>query len=255
MIYLDVIFGLNFAVDLLLLAAANRITGYPCGLARCAAGAALGGIYGAACLLPGMGFLGGGFWRIVFLAVMGLIAYGFDRSAVRRIGVFILLSMALGGAASAMENNNGLTLVLCLGILGLICAVGFPRGKTGRQYAALTLCHGGKSLEVTALLDTGNTLLDPATGRQVIVVGPQIALELLGLTQEQLSSPVQTVALGKIPGLRLIPYRAVGTASAMLLGIRLEEVRMGKERKDVVVAFAPNSLGNEGYQALAGGTI
>lgn len=255
MIYLDVVFGLNFLVDLLLLMAANRIAGFAGGFGRCCLGGLLGGAYGAACLLPGFSFLGGGFWRIVFLWAMAVAAYGMNRSAVRRCGAFILLSLALGGAAASVGKNDTASLVLCTGVLGLVCAIGFPRNWRAQQFVQVTVRLGGITRAMTALLDTGNALRDPLTGKQVLVVGPQIADDLLGLTEQQLLEPVQTVADGCIPGLRLIPYRTVGTASAMLLAIRPDEVRIGAERRDIMLAFAPNSIGNEGYEALAGGMI
>ena len=100
--------------------------------------------------------------------------------------------------------------------------------------------------------DTGNLLRDPITGRQVLVVGGDVALELTGLTQEQLRSPVESI--GALPGLRLIPYRNVGNSSGFLLALRLQNVKIGKWKGSTLVAFAPEGLSSEGaYQALTGG--
>ena len=57
-IYLDLAVILNFIVDFLLLLGTNRLAGFPLDARRCALAAALGGVYGGACLIPGFSFLG-----------------------------------------------------------------------------------------------------------------------------------------------------------------------------------------------------
>ena len=69
--YLDVLGALNFGVDLLLLLATNRLAGYPTALGRLVPAAVIGGVYGCACILPGLYFLAGTVWRMVFLGIMG----------------------------------------------------------------------------------------------------------------------------------------------------------------------------------------
>ena len=95
-VYLDVVILLNFLVDFFLLLGTNRLAGYPACIGRAAAAAALGGIYGGLCLIPGFGFLGNTFWRTVSLGLMGILAFGVDRGTLRRCVLFVLLSMALG---------------------------------------------------------------------------------------------------------------------------------------------------------------
>ena len=115
------------------------------------------------------------------------------------------------------------------------------------------LAYGDKHLHITALQDTGNTLRDPVTGRDVLVVGADVASELIGLTPHQLQSPVESV--GVLPGLRLIPYHSVGTRSFML-AMRLQNVKIGTWQGSSLVAFAPEGLSSEGtYQALTGGLV
>lgn len=251
--YLDLVVMLNFAVDFLLLMGTNSLAGFPKAPGRSAAAAAVGGIYGGVCLLPSFRFLGGTVWRIVFLGIMAVIAFGWNRSAVRRGILFVFLSMALGGIALGIGNGGALALIGAAAGVALLCAVGF-QGKAGSQkYSTVELQLKGKSRRMTALHDTGNTLKDPVTGRQVLVVGADAARDLLGLTPQQLASPVQTMAEAKVPGLRLIPYRAVGNPCGMLLAMKMDEVRIDGVRKDMIVAFAPQRLGYDGVDALAGG--
>lgn len=255
-VYVDLVMGLNFLVDFLLLLGTNRLSGYPSGGKRAAAAAVLGGVYSGLCLLPGFSFLGNLLWRTVSLGCMGGIAFGLDKSALKRTGVFLLLAMALGGMALSFGRGNWSSLILAAAGVWLLCRVAFGETVGGREYVPLELNWEGKTLNLTALRDTGNTLRDPITGEQVMVLSDKAAFSLTGLTREQLEHPLETLVSRPIPGLRLIPYRAVGTAGGFLLGLRLEDAKIGHRRQSVVAAFAPEGLGwGDGYQALAGGAL
>lgn len=253
-VYLDLVVLLNAGVDLCLLVGTNRLCGFPAGLRRCLAAAALGGGYAAVCLLPGWRFLGNLLWRMVALLAMGAIAFGVSRSAVRRCIVFSLLTMALGGAVMVMGSGSFWSLTGAAVGIGALCILGF-RGRVGSQsFVPVELCYGRQRASILALQDTGNTLCDPVTGQSVLIVGPQIAQQLVGLSLQQLRQPVETVASGTVPGLRLVPYRAVGQSAGMLTAIRMQDVRIGSWRGSTLVAFAPEGLDAEGtYQALTGG--
>jgi len=253
-VYIDVVIGLNFLVDFLLLLGTNRLCGYPPRPGKAALAAVLGGLYGGACLLPGFRFLGNFLWRLVSLGLMTVIAFGFTRSALRRGLVFTLLAMALGGMATGLGTGGFWPVVLSAACICILCSVGFRGRIGGANYVPVELTYGEKHLHLTALQDTGNTLRDPVTGRSVLVIGADAAQKLTGLTQQQLSSPVD--AVGALPGLRLIPYRAVGKDSGMLLAMKLPQVKIGSWQGCGIVAFAPEGLSPEGsYQALIGGTV
>ena len=96
-IYLDLLILLNFLVDALLILGTNRLSGFPTDGKRVVLAAALGGVYSGACMLSGFRFLGNILWRLVSLGGMSAVAFGWNRSTLKRCCVFILLSMALGG--------------------------------------------------------------------------------------------------------------------------------------------------------------
>jgi stage II sporulation protein GA (sporulation sigma-E factor processing peptidase) len=256
MIYLDLVFLLNFLVDFLLLLGTNRLAGFPTGWGRASLAALLGGVYAAGCLLPGFRFLGSTFWRMVMLSVLSLIAFGMNRSAFHRGAVFVLLSMALGGIASGTDSRNFSAVICCGAVLWVLCRIGF-RGQVGsREYVPVQLRLGEKSITRIALRDTGNTLKDPLTGEQVLVAGEDAAAELLGLSAHQLRHPIETLAMGEITGLRLIPYHSVGNPAGMLLAFRFHGARIGEKEADPLVAFAPERIGGgDVYQMLTGGVI
>ena len=105
-LYVDVVAGLNFLVDYLLILGTNRLSGFPPAYCRSGVAAAIGGIYGGACLLPGFSFLSSMLWRIVSLSMIAVIAFGWNRSALQRGGIFVLLSMALGGIATGFGYKS-----------------------------------------------------------------------------------------------------------------------------------------------------
>lgn len=255
-IYGDLVVCLNFLVDFLLLLGTNRLAGFPVSLGRSAAAAGLGSVYAAGCLVPGFRFLGGNLWRVVSLGGMAAVAFGWNRSALKRGGVFLLLSMALGGVALNLGRGGFFQLVLAAGLVWGLCRVAFGQTVGGRQYVPVEIARDGKRVRLTALVDSGNTLRDPITGESVLVIGREAAQKLTGLTSQQLCSPLETLAERSIPGLRLIPYRSVGQSGGMLLAMRFADVMVGKERRSRLVAFAPEGLGEGSlYQALTGGVL
>lgn len=253
-VYLDLVMILNFLVDLLLLLGTNRLSGFPSELKRLLPAALLGAVYSGACLLPGFRFLGNTLWRLVSLGLMAVLAFGWNRSALKRCGVFTLLSMALGGIAAGLGQGSFSVLLLAGAGVWLLSRVAFGGSVGGKEYVPVELSHGGHSIRLIALRDTGNTLRDPISGEQVLIIGSDAAQQLTGLTREQLQAPLETLALRPIPGLRLIPYHAVGNAGGMMLAMRFQDVRIGHKRQNQLVAFACDGLGRgEVYQALTGG--
>lgn len=252
-VYLDLVMGLNFLVDFLLLLGTDRLAGFPGNRKRLLAAAALGAVYGGACLLPGFRFLGGMLWRLVSLVLMCTLAFGWG--AWKRWGVFLILTMALGGMALQTQRGGGPVLILTAVGLWLLCRVAFGGQVGGREYVPVEISSGEKTLRLLALRDTGNQLRDPITGERVVVIGAEAAGSLTGLTQQELEDPMETLAARGIPGLRLIPYHTVGKDGGMLLGMRFPKVTVNGKTGSRIVAFAPGGMENGAYQALIGGTL
>lgn len=240
---------LNFLVDYLLLMGANRLAGFPNGPLRCALAAGISGLYGGLVLqYPALGM-----WHLGVLLLVTVAAYGISRTILRRGVLFILLRLAVCGIAS---GSRGMGLVAAAAVVGLLCLLGFGGRAYGREYIPVELCHNGKKLCLLALRDTGNTLRDPLTGQSVLVVDGYAGETLLGLRLDQLADPATAVASAAVPGLRLLPYRSIGSPQGMLAAIRLDNTKIGDFRGSALVAFAPQKLDNEGiYRALTGGNL
>lgn len=253
-VYLDLVILLNFSVDFLLLVAVGWLSGGHSVGWRVFLAAGLGSIHAGFCLLPGMYFLGNPLWRAVCLGGMSCIAFGCYRKTIYRGVLFLLLSMALGGIAQAMGKGGRASILLSALVLLGLCYLAFRDHGVRQEYLAVNICHKEKVVALTALLDTGNTLRDPITGQPVLVVDSLAAKKLLGLTEDELLHPIETISQGKHSGLRLMPYCAIGQPAGMMLCLRVDGLRIGGEVSDQIVAFAPQRIGQGyGYEALLGG--
>ena len=251
--YGHVVVLLKFLVDFLLLVGANRLCGYPPGWKKSAFAAAVGGAYAGVCMIPALYFLGNTAWRIAVLLLMAFVAYGIHKSGLRRGVIFMLLSMALTGVSLGVGQGVLWSLPAAV-ILLLMCALGFQKGANAGGFVPVELNYGNRRLTLTALHDTGNLLLDPISGRPVLIVCAKTAEKLTGLTEKQLKDPVSVMEKPPLPGLRLVPYRSIGQPCGLLLALRLQQVKIGSWCGSSLVAFAPDKLCADGaYQALTGG--
>lgn len=241
--------ALNFCVNGLLLLGTARMAGRRVSVLRLLLSSLLGAAYAVGCMTPDFRFLGTLHWRLVSLALMSFIAFG----PQMKLGcVFAVLTMALGGAA--LGADRGKLWQLPLYAVGVYLLTRYAFGPPGRRLLPVRLSGNGKQLRLTALADTGNELRDPITGQSVLVIGCEAAGQLTGLTRAQLRHPLETLTAAPLPGLRLIPYRAVGAEGGVLLAMSLPAVEVGSRRGPGLVAFAPQEFG-EDYQAIAGGMI
>ena len=253
-VYLDLVFLINSLVDLFLLLGTNRLTGFEMGFKKCIAAAAFGGLYASVCMLPGMIFLGNILWRIVSLCLMGLIAFGLNRSAAKRSAIFVLLSMALGGLVLFVGRKGVSALALSGFAILALCRFGAGKAVGARRYIPVELEWKQKKLKLIALQDTGNILTDPITGEEVMVAGSDVGEELLGISQQELKDPIAAVSSRMYSGARLIPYHSVGQPGGMLMAVRFHNAKVGNETRNPLVAFAPDVLAKgDVYRILIGG--
>ena len=114
--------------------------------------------------------------------------------------------------------------VLCYFILSLFFRRVGRHG--GGELVGLDVGLFGRTVHLTALRDTGNTLSDPATNRPVIVADYGAVKAALPVEADP-SRPVDSVkrlnAMG-VKGARLLPFRAVGTELGLLLAVRSDGV-------------------------------
>ena len=280
-IYVDTLFLLNAAVDYLLLLASARLAGEPLARLRFLLGAALGGLYAVAIFLPGLSFLARPPCRLAAAVLMVLAAFWKSQRLLRQVVIFLALSCAFGGGVLAIGLLGGRGLTLSNGVLysgmdlkivllsaaGCYGALTLLFQRTGRHTAAagelrpVRLTLGERQVSLIALVDTGNTLTDPATGRPVLVAEADCVEELLppGIrpSPADLRDPAGTLERLEDPWrrrFRLLPYRSVGVDRGLLLAVRVDQVQVGEEdRGPMLAALSPTPVSDGGgYRALLG---
>lgn len=187
----------------------------------------------------------------VAIILAGIVAFGCGVSGIRSCGMFLLLRFAVAGVLQPGWILRPWPLLMASLLVLFLSILGFP--ERDGYMVPVELSYGTNHMTLTALRDTGNTLQDPLTGKPVLILSADVAQRLTGLTLQQLRSPVE--AVGTIPGLRLIPYRSIG-GEGLLLALRLQKIRVGRQAGSGIVAFAPEVLSKEGkFQALTGGAL
>lgn len=268
-VYIDEVFLLNAIVDYLLLLSAAKLAGEPFRRLRLALGAVLGGLYAAAVFFPGLEFLAHPLCKLAAPVGMTLLAFGSSRRLLRVSLTFWGVSAAFGGGVLALQLFLGAPAVLDLKTT-LLAAAGcylfftllFRRSArhTGGELAPVRLELEGRACRITALVDTGNTLTDPATGKAVMVAEGEKLRDLFPAGECPAPAELQDPAAalerrkGESRRWRLLPYRAVGVPWALLLAVRVDRAQVGGEDYGpILVALSPTPVSDGGgYSALIG---
>jgi len=249
--YADILFLVDLSMDFLTLCLCARLTHRPISLFRALAGAALGAL-GSVLLLVTDAGRGTTFLAGLFLsAVMTAVCFGIRpaaraslRASVRwffRQYLLVWGSGAITGGCMSMLLSLGTPVYLdrgyggkpsfwpvFLGTTGAVyCLIRLLQKRMTQRTAEILVFHHGKSARCTVLVDSGNLLRDPLTGRDVILLSRD-AVAGLGL-------PVGEEAYGA--GEHLLPVPASGVHGTRLLwALRPEMLLVNGTARDALVA-------------------
>lgn len=276
-VYLDVLFAVNALMDGVTLLAAAALGGVRAGRIRWLAASALGGGYAVlVAVLPALSAL-----PVRLLAGVGLCAAAFGgKPAFGRVcALYFVVAASFAGLAAALGAATGRKLLFGAGyyvsvpfrVLLLAAAAGYAlsgvllrgdalHGPLRREVERLTICFDGREREVRLLHDTGNSLTEPASGRPALVLGRTAVDGLLGAQIRQAWAGTKDAAacLAALPPetasrFGLLPYRAVGVESGLLLYFRPDSVRRADGTVlDCVCAIGPDGIGQGAYDGLIG---
>jgi stage II sporulation protein GA (sporulation sigma-E factor processing peptidase) len=273
-IYVDRLFLVNFIIDYFLLLITGRVCGMRLRRGYIALGAALGGVYAVAVLYPGLGFLSALPIKFCCAGAMMLTAYWGEQHLFRGMAAFALLSAAFGGVAWAasmslgFDVRTGLYIPVSFKVLALsfgVCYGGilFLLNRRGqrmeREKQRLMVLLADRRVELQALVDTGNTLYDPISGRKILVVEAKALSPLFDENIAEVFCRSDTLEAfqelshqQELAGrLGLVPFSALGTKSGLLLTIRPDSVQQGTQKLDVLVGAAPQTFCADGeYNAI-----
>ncbi len=231
-IYVDVLFALNLLLSFFLLAAAGKLSGERPPMLRMLLGSLLGGAASLTIFLPQSSLPLSLLLRAVLLLPVVPVTFGFG--SVRRFlrlwlvnaGVSCLFAGALVGVwlllkPSGLVLRNG-AVYFEIGFLPLVLGCGafyaavwlfrrfFSRRKHEQAVCEVRFDYSGRHFTCKGLVDTGNTLRDPFTGRAVQLISASLAARVAPEYR-----PGETDALPR--GFRLIPC-ATAQGEGLLAG-------------------------------------
>lgn len=254
-IYADLYVLINFGMDLLCLTVTASLLHLPARRWRILSAAGMGGLYALLSLLFSPAGLPG--LLLDLLAALGLASVAFAERGngfgrlLRVTGVYFLSSVLLGGVMTALYALlNRLDLPLdslqedgleawIFALLGAAAGLATLKGgrlfacSARRRYVTLTVTLFGKTATLRALLDSGNLLQDPLSGRGVIVADRRALRGLLpekllaADTPQKLTDLLADHELARL--IRLIPVHSA-TGEGLLPAVIPEEVRVTDRR-------------------------
>lgn len=243
-IYVDSLFLVNFVMNLYLLVLVDHSALHRGTPLRLIAGAGIG----AMCFLlpflapgPAALKLGAG----ILMGTVGMLCISFPvkgfRMFLKLLERLLLYSFGMGGGLLfLLRCLPGLREVLT-GVLGLLGAGGilfllFGRMKTGLNLqdglCRAALSRQGKRITVSALIDSGNSLVEPISGKAVCVVDK-------GVYEALWQEPAK--------GFRAIPYHSIGKKRGILRGCLLPELSVEADGmkfsfRDVYIAVSEEQI-------------
>jgi len=264
-VYADLLFLINGGMDGLCFYLTARLLHRRLSLLRIAAGAALGGLYAVAALLLDVGPFAALCTDLGVCLVICAVVFLQPRTLRQfpsAVAAFLILSMVMGGIMTALyhllnrvgfsellpagDEGIGTWLFAALALIG--GAVTLSGGRRARASSALVPCRvrvelNGRVTELEGIVDTGNRLRDPLSGRAVICAERQA---LAAILPRDLARAVSDGRMDEVSAsadgrrIRLIPADTA-TGRGILTGFLPDRVEVicllrGKEEVRVVDA-------------------
>lgn len=292
-VYADLLFIENLLANCFILKLASTIAGCCLKVSRTILAAALGSIYAVfAVAFPTIGFLTSFVTKVIISILMVLIAFKTPTVSIflKRWGMMLLAAFILAGCTYAISSviEGGAifyggfmyispkdTLKAFLFSAGLCIVLVKPIGKilSGKvlrdgSIIPVYIKIDNRSVRFNALVDTGNSLIDPITGYPVIVVEadslktvlPQEVYDLVVSNNINMYTKIMNNQDKNswCKRIHLIPFKSIGRENGILTGFRPDNILICqegvfKEIKDVIVGICGIKLSNNSkYTALLG---
>lgn len=289
-IYIDIVIIENLIMNYIILCATGIVSKNKIRPLRLIMASLLGAIYSVVAYMKILEIYSNIVLKILLSVIIVYIAYNPQtvKKLWKTLVMFYLVSFVFGGVAFSLIYiikpqdiimKNGLflgTYPLKTIILGaivafaiIIIAVKIIRKKftTKDIICDIEIILNNKKINTKALIDTGNMLKEPITNTPVVVVEKILLYEcipkeilnninqIIGGDLEKIPQQIQSQYISK---LKLIPFSSLGKQNGMLLGIKVQQIKIIKEseeitKENIIVGIYQQSLTKNGeYQALMG---
>jgi stage II sporulation protein GA (sporulation sigma-E factor processing peptidase) len=285
-VYADLLFLINAGMDGLCLLLTGRLLHRRIKAWRVAVGAVLGGVYAvAALLLPDMGQAPSLLCDLAVCIIMCATVFGARRRGwlkgiLAAAGAYFALSMALGGVMTALYHllnragvasllaglseggGDGLGSWLFLALVLIGGGVSLWGGRLLRRSRAVRICTvavelDGRTAALRGMVDSGNLLRDPMSGRVVIcadgkalrgILSPSLAAVMKGASPDAVRlSPADARRVRVIPA-------GTATGEGLLYGFVPDHITLTDEGsnhvREIDAVLAVTAIPTEGVEAL-----
>ncbi len=293
-IYLDIVILENIVINYLILTVTARFSKNKASNLRLLLGSVLGTAYLVLMiLLPDMKVYTTVFSKVLLSIGMVAATFSFGRLKIflKTLALFYATTFLFAGAGFALMffkkdwgiMRNGvimspaslldttwaellLAVAVTLIILRIVWDAIQSRFLREKLLVKVSIAFDRKSIDVPALVDTGNSLHDPLSNMPVVVVEFAAIKDLLPDdirnifeqdTEDDLSRVTAAISCSDwFSRFRLIPFTSLGKENGMLIGFRPDYIEIGEadDRKDVhevIVGIYNKALSrNEQYRAL-----
>jgi sigma-E processing peptidase SpoIIGA len=248
-IYIDIYFIENVLTDGVILVPVMLLLGEKIVIWRLALGALLGGAGAVFILLLQTGYPVS-YMLMVLLSDCVMLAACMPgvirgKAAFRKIvmgiiylhGIAFAYSKLLGCIQRIAGENVSQIIVMAVISAAVTAMVIYHQIMERRPVYDVVLMENGENVEVRALLDTGNFLVEPLSGKPVSVV------EEIETVKKWIREYPQKY--------KVIPYRSIGNEHGIMEGIVVDELIIHKKneqvvKKETVVALYKGKLSKEG---------
>ncbi len=257
-VYVDVIFVLNLIIDYLLLYMTGKMLKSGTSKIIIGCGAVIGAFYTVLMLCVDYGFFSSLPCKLLFSALLVRITFGKMRfkGFLRAMVMFYFVNFAFCGGIYASASMLGMSdKLLTFGIFTFYSVISYiiltlvarhRRSVIAKQKVKLVISLNSLEKEIDCIVDTGNSLCTPFSGKPVIVAEKNELEGLLPVNFPQ-SQEVKPV---------LIPFRSVGCDKGIIYGFAPDSaylVHKGKRKKvqKVVIGIYEGNLSTDGnYKGL-----
>jgi len=256
-IYTDILFCTNFFMDYLIITVCSAIVPGETKHIRKMLASLLGGIYGVCMFIPDFEFICSIFAVFLFSAAISAVVICPCRikDFFRYLIVYYITSFLLAGSiymilpfiGGGVVRNNviyydgvGILAVAAGTAFFVVKCVKYLKTHRGKEEYNVKIKYKDKVVKTNGILDTGNLLKDPKSGKTV-VVGDEELLKKLFSKECNIFNISEWVESTDI---RLVPYKTLA-GEGVMTGFMADEIHIDKEIiKDIIVAVSPHRLEN-----------
>ncbi|WP_236908569.1 sigma-E processing peptidase SpoIIGA [Clostridium sp. Cult3] len=283
-VYAEYLLLENIIINYIILYVTKKITRTRTRKIRLLIGALVGSIYTLVAFFPSLQFMGKFSIKLSISVLMVIIGFNPEKfnQFIKQISAFYMVSFAFAGAiigifyilnnsfhftGISFKDSDELAKFLIIGIVVALILIRyilkFYQIRVNKESFITNIIIGlnDREAQLTALIDTGNSLKEPISQKPVIIAeykalenilpdsikdmylsNKELDLNLMGKVMEEISDDIK---------LRLIPFKSLGNDNGILIGFKPDIIKINLESEtksltnDIIVAIYNDKLATD----------